>query len=173
MQTLTEKQTMKTPLITDEQTLIGATSRFGHVIPVYDDGFGSLFIHRNSIGISGIVRAQTWEDAYSICEDEFFPAGDDFDPEEYKTVYKSGRELWNETGGKWEDWQALTEEQKDAICQAPGKNVPFDGEFSEHPCWQEKYGFRNNSRKETFVRGAAGSRDQMAAGFWRVAAKYR
>ena len=28
------------------------------------------------MGISGIVRAQTWEDAYSICEDEFFPSAD-------------------------------------------------------------------------------------------------
>jgi len=25
------------------------------------------------MGISGIVRAQTWEDAYGICQDEFFP----------------------------------------------------------------------------------------------------
>lgn len=64
-------------LITDEQELIGAKSRFGHDIPIYDDGFGRLFIHRDSMGISGIVRAQTWEDAYSICEDEFFPAGDE------------------------------------------------------------------------------------------------
>lgn len=29
------------------------------------------------MGISGIVRAASWEDAYSICEDEFFPAGDE------------------------------------------------------------------------------------------------
>lgn len=64
------------PLINDEQSLTGAKSRFGHAIPVYDDGFGLLFVHRNSMGVSGIVRAQTWEDAYSICEDEFFPAGD-------------------------------------------------------------------------------------------------
>lgn len=63
-------------MINDTQSLIGATSRFGHSIPVYDDGFGSLFIHRDSMGISGIVRAQSWEDAYSICEDEFFTAGD-------------------------------------------------------------------------------------------------
>ena len=63
-------------MITDEQRLISAT-RNGHAIPVYDDGFGTLFIHRGSMGISGIVRAQTWEDAYSICEDEFFPAGDE------------------------------------------------------------------------------------------------
>jgi hypothetical protein len=64
-------------MITDEQTLISAATRFGSAIPVYDDGFGPLWIHRDSMGISGIVRARTWEDAYSICEDEFFPAGDD------------------------------------------------------------------------------------------------
>ena len=63
-------------LITDSQTLISAKTRFGNPIPIYDDGFGPLFIHRDSMGISGIVRAQTWEDAYSICEDEFFPSGD-------------------------------------------------------------------------------------------------
>lgn len=70
---------MKSNQITlhDDKQLTGATSRFGHAIPVYDDGFGPLWIHRDSMGISGIVRAQTWEDAYSICEDEFFPEADE------------------------------------------------------------------------------------------------
>jgi hypothetical protein len=65
------------PLITDGQQLVSAKSRFGHPIKVYDDGDGLLFIHRDSMGISGIVRARTWEDAYSICGDEFFPSADD------------------------------------------------------------------------------------------------
>lgn len=65
-----------TDLITDSQQLVSATSRFGHPVPVYDDGFGPLWIHRDSLGVSGIVRAQSWEDAYSICEDEFFPEAD-------------------------------------------------------------------------------------------------
>jgi hypothetical protein len=64
-------------VITDNQLLTGATTSEGYDIPVYDDGFGPLWIHRCSIGISGIVRAQTWEDAYSICEDEFFPEADE------------------------------------------------------------------------------------------------
>lgn len=70
---------MKTtaPLITDEQSLVSAKSRFGHPIPTYDDGYGPLWIHRDSMGISGIVRAWTWEEAYSICEDEFFPEADE------------------------------------------------------------------------------------------------
>ena len=79
---------MKTssPLITDNQSLTSAKSRFGRLIPVYDDGFGPLFIHRDTMGISGIVRAQTWEDAYSICEDEFFPAGDEDAGEEMQRI---------------------------------------------------------------------------------------
>lgn len=78
--------TKQTPLITDTQSLVGAKSRFGHAIPVYDDGFGPLFIHRDSMGISGIVRALTWEDAYSICEDEFFPAADKEAGEEMQRI---------------------------------------------------------------------------------------
>jgi hypothetical protein len=62
--------------IQDGQRLVKA-SRHGYGIQVYDDGFGPLWIHRDSMGISGIVRAQTWEDAYSICEDEFFPEADE------------------------------------------------------------------------------------------------
>lgn len=102
---------MKTasPLITDEQSLISASSRFGHPIPIYDDGYGPLFVHRDSMGISGIVRSQTWEDAYSICEDEFFPAA-------------------TETHEEW-------------IAEY-GEN------YTEDACWNEAFGFRNNSRRE-------------------------
>ena len=90
-----------TPLITDEQTLKSAAGRFGHAIPVYDDGFGPLFIHRDSMGISGIVRAQTWEDAYSICEDEFFPSADETEEEfiaEYGGDFTEDA-CWNEAYG--------------------------------------------------------------------------
>lgn len=68
-------------LISEDETLIGAKSRFGHDIQVYDDSYGQLYIHRDSLGISGIVRAQTWEEAYSICEDEFFPAATETEAE--------------------------------------------------------------------------------------------
>ena len=73
-------------LINDDETLLSAASRFGHPIRIYDDGFGPLWIHRDSMGISGIVRAQTWEDAYSICEDEFFPAGDEDAAADYAEI---------------------------------------------------------------------------------------
>jgi hypothetical protein len=65
-------------LIQDNQALKGAKySPSGYEIQTYDNGFGSLWISRNSLGINGIVRATTWEDAYSICEDEFFPEADE------------------------------------------------------------------------------------------------
>lgn len=82
---------MKTPaLITDGQRLISAKGPHGHAIPTYDDGYGPLFIWQTSLGnfgmAGGIIRAQTWEDAYAICEDEFFPAGDDAAAEAQKEI---------------------------------------------------------------------------------------
>lgn len=52
------------------------------------------------MGISGIVRAQTWEDAYSICEDDFFPAADEDaarDHEDIKTPHD--QDCWDEAYG--------------------------------------------------------------------------
>jgi hypothetical protein len=65
-------------LIQDGDSLVSACYKgSGYKVPTYDDGFGPLWISRNSIRICGIVRAQTWEDAYGICEDEFFPEADE------------------------------------------------------------------------------------------------
>lgn len=89
--------------ITDNQRLVRAEyTGSGTEIPMYDDGFGPLWISRNSIGVNGIVRAQTWEDAYDICEDEFFPEADETVEElqreygfrrEYKKVVKDSSVL--------------------------------------------------------------------------------
>lgn len=76
----------QTTNITDNQRLVSVTNRFGRKLPTYDDGFGPLWIHRDSMGISGIVRARTWEDAYSICEDEFFPDADEDAGEEMTRI---------------------------------------------------------------------------------------
>lgn len=48
-------------------------NEFGRPIRYYDDGMGPLWIFRDTMGIVGIVRAQSWVDAYSIVEDEFLP----------------------------------------------------------------------------------------------------
>lgn len=70
--------TERKDLIQDGESLVSAKRNGSeYEIPVYDDGFGPLFIHCDTMGISGIVRARTWEDAYSICEDEFFPEADE------------------------------------------------------------------------------------------------
>lgn len=84
-------------LINDEQTLTGAKTRLGNPIRVYDDGYGSLYIHRDSMGISGIVRARTWEDAYEICEDEFFPSADEGAFVEPTTAHEQN--CWDEAYG--------------------------------------------------------------------------
>jgi len=73
-------------LINDEQSLQGAVNQWGHKIPTYDDGYGPLWIHRDSMGITGIVRATTLEDAYAICEDEFFPDADEEAQEEQTRI---------------------------------------------------------------------------------------
>ena len=78
-------------LIQDGQSLVSA-KRGNYDIPVYDDGFGPVFIHRDSLGICGVVRAQTWEDAYGICEDEFFPEAS----ETIEELVKEYGENWSE-----------------------------------------------------------------------------
>lgn len=91
---------MKTTLINDTQRLVAAKNHFGSSIPIYDDGFGPLFIHRNSMGISGIVRAQSWEDAHGICEDEFFPSADsEATDKPYSELSEHEQECWNESYG--------------------------------------------------------------------------
>jgi hypothetical protein len=57
-------------LITDDQSLVSATCH-GSPLPINDDGYGPLFVYSNEFGAVAVIRAQTWGDAYSICEDEF------------------------------------------------------------------------------------------------------
>lgn len=88
-------------LITDEQELIGAKGRFGYSIQTYDDGYGPLWILSESLGVTGIIRAQTWNDAYEIAEDEFFPSPDE-GPEEWEKEYGadwSENACWQESYG--------------------------------------------------------------------------
>ena len=77
---------MTSHTITDNQTLDGA--RFGTVNPgthslrTWDDGFGPLWIYRESLGPVGIVRATSWEDAWECVVDEIMPDGDEADAQE-------------------------------------------------------------------------------------------
>ena len=146
------------PLINDEQTLVGAKSRFGYPIRTYDEGWGQLWIHLDSMGISGIVRADTCEDAYSICEDEFFPEADETIDEirkEYnfrrvcnKIIRRKGyaetkvAELddypMDEKGWEFVRWETM---------ETPGLNEDGTGDadvWVENELFQESYGFRPN-----------------------------
>ena len=126
------------PLITDEQRLVGAKTRFDNKIAIYDDGFGGLFIHRDTMGISGIVRAQTWNDAHSICEDEFYPEASETIEEmkkDYSTVSKHERELDDQ--GNFKGWKRVEEPCED---------------FTQNAAWQENFGYRPNGPR-------AGKRD--------------
>ena len=101
------------------------------------------------MGVSGIVRARTWEDAYSICEDEFFPEADETIEElrkEYgfkrrnvkiiRTVDGTEREdcpedcPFDQTGACFVRWE--TEETPDADA------------WPDNELFQEAFGFRPN-----------------------------
>lgn len=79
-----------------ELTLTGA--RYGtvspgaHALRCWDDGMGPLWIYRESLGPVGIVRAQTWEEAYDAVIDEIMHDADGDEPETWARDYDSGAE---------------------------------------------------------------------------------
>lgn len=139
----------KVKLIHDGETLVSAKYKgSGTSIPIYDDGFGPLFICQCSIGLYGIVRAQTWEDAYGICEDEFFS-------EASETV----EELVKEYGFRREDVKIVLDpvegERPDKPTDyTPTLNIPFiewrtietpdPDAWTDNELFQESFGFRPN-----------------------------
>lgn len=60
----------KTQLDPDELTL-SFQYRTGHPIRYYDDGYGPLWIMRDTCGIVGIIRTRNKSEAYEIAGDEF------------------------------------------------------------------------------------------------------
>ena len=153
--------TQTTDLIKDGESLVSA-KRGDYEIPTYDDGFGALYVHRNSIGISGIVRAQTWTDAYSICEDEFFPEADEtvdelikeygFKREHKKVVRDSNGERF----ATHDDYlpfgnlsNALQFVRWDLV------ETPDTDAWTENELFQESFGFRPNgpNNKDTLNHG--------------------
>lgn len=135
----------------DDKQLTGATSRFGSPIPVYDDGFGPLWIHRDSMGISGIVRAKTWEDAYSICEDEFFPEADESVAEltkEYGFRREHVKIVRCPLSGEREVQAGLADYPFEAngieFVRWETRETPDVEAWMENELFQEAYGFRPN-----------------------------
>jgi len=153
-------------LITDGQRFDGAKTRLGYTIRTYDDGFGPLWIHRDSMGISGIVRAQTWNDAYSIVEDEFFPEASEtieelvkeygFKREHIKVVKDLSVLVATEhcaVGERFEKYpddypngRLLPEFVRWETIETPDTDAWPDNEL-----FQEAFGFRNNGPNERDV----------------------
>jgi hypothetical protein len=132
LETSDRSETMKTKeLIRGGQELRGAKTQWGYDIPTYDDGFGGLYVIRNSLGIVGIARAKSWEDAYSIAEDEFFPEADET-VEELQREYGFRREHKRvaDSDGQFVRWDTIETPDPDA--------------WTENEIFQENYGFRPN-----------------------------
>lgn len=144
---------MKT--LTDSQRLVSAVNQFNSPIPVYDDGFGQLFIHRNSMGISGIVRAQSWENAYSICEDEFFPEASEtieelraeynFKREHKKVIRRNGVERFCELSDyPLSEFEFVRWETVETPCED-------ESGWVDNELFRECFGFRPNGPNESDV----------------------
>ena len=84
--------------LNDNQCLKGATSD-NHTLATYDDGSGHLYITRNSMGLTGIIRADSWEDAYSIDDDEFQPTADPDDCKLSEDASEDEQNAWQEAYG--------------------------------------------------------------------------
>lgn len=39
----------------------------------WDDGFGPVWVLRDTMGVQGFVRARSWEEAWECCEDAILP----------------------------------------------------------------------------------------------------
>jgi len=151
---------MRQPIITDEQTLEGAVyDPSGYSIPVYDDGFGRLYILRDSLGIRGICRARSWEDAYSICEDEFFPEADEtieqiiaeygFKREHHKVVKDSTITVATEHCNAGERFAVYPDDYPNGtlvpeFVRWETVETPDPGAWIENELFQEAFGFRPN-----------------------------
>lgn len=141
-------------LISDDQCLVSAQFQHGTPIKTYDDGFGPLYILRDSMGIQGIIRAMSWEDAYSIAEDEMFPDCDltheeivkeyGFKRDTFKVIRDSnGVERrdessdypFSETGCSFVRWETI--------------ETPDPEAWSENELFCEAYGFRPNGFRDS------------------------
>jgi hypothetical protein len=159
--------TAKGELITDGMRLVGAKTAGGYDIRTYDDGFGPLWVHRNSLGVDGIVRAQTWEDAYSICEDEIFPEADETMDElvkeygfrvEHKKVVRAKESIpeaerpsqlgEHEKFAEPSDYTDNGRLPEGAFLRWVTIETPDENAWIENPGFCESYGFRNNGAND-------------------------
>jgi hypothetical protein len=142
--------------IHDDQQLIGASMHDGSItIPIYDDGSGPLWILRDSMGIQGIVRCDTWEEAYSIAEDELL---DDCDlsMDEIVKEYGFKREHVKmiQIPGQGEVRPVRDSDYIDgklpigAFVRWETRETPDPEAWSENELFCEAYGFRPNGLRD-------------------------
>ena len=139
-------------LINNEQSLVSAQFQHGTPIRTYDDGFGPLYILRDSMGILGVIRAMTWEEAYEIAEDEMFPDCD-LTMEEIVKEYGFKRDyikiIRDENGAE------RVVESSDYPFKATAvsfvrwetKKTPDPEAWPENELFLEAYGFRPNGAR--------------------------
>jgi hypothetical protein len=100
------------PLRLNDAFRLDSATANGSPIPVWDDGYGPLWTVWDNCGAwgypIGVVRAQSWEDAYQCATDEIFPGPDsdslaEFEAEVHKAI-DAGEEFpelpegWNYRG---------------------------------------------------------------------------
>lgn len=57
---------------------------------LWDDGFGPVWVYRETLGALGVVRATSWEDAWGCVVDEIM---DDADADDVRDLYQHGQEV--------------------------------------------------------------------------------
>jgi hypothetical protein len=80
-------------MIRDDETFAGAKHKHGTSIRIYDDGFGPLWVYRESLGVLGIVRASNWHDAFECVLDAIMSDADVDDPSTYALSYDDKAEI--------------------------------------------------------------------------------
>ena len=65
--------------LTDADTLVAVVSQYDRSIDIWDEGYGPLWVYRETMGIVGVVRARTWEEAYECAQDELMHDFDEAD----------------------------------------------------------------------------------------------
>jgi len=124
-------------LITDGQSLTGA-KHDGTPVRTYDDGFGPLWVLITAdSGLLGVIRAQTWEDAWGIAEDEFLPEADE--------TVENFRADYNFTEQHFKLVRAEDGSERRAVAEdyplAPGQFLRWETERVEPPAgedvWEE------------------------------------
>lgn len=120
---------MSNKLINDSQTLVGCADRSGYPLRVYDDGFGPIWVGGYQFGPQFVIRAQRFDEAWEIFEDEFADAAceDDVESDYLK-------DFSEQKGIPWEPGMHIS----DCLREE------FWGWVQDDACFNENYGYRPN-----------------------------